>query len=260
MNIFRKCAELVDEGRQLALITVVAAGTGSPGKVGFKLALSDTGETWGTVGGGALEKRSVELGRELLDAGETRIVLIDLSELGMNCGGEVTLLIEAIQGRRDFVLFGGGHVGRALASVLDSLGFRVTVYDPRADITARLPDSAEVVNGDYGDISAVKNRLTNGGRCFIATHGHKHDYEVLTQILALPGEARYIGLIGSYRKARLTRERLRKEGLGVPGCLYTPAGLKIGGDSPGEIAVSVAAEVVALETGSDAPHLRLDDP
>ena len=255
MNIFRKCAELVDDGRDLSLISVVEAASGSPGKVGFKMILAAAGETWGTVGGGALEKKAMEVGQELLSGGETRLMEIDLSDLGMSCGGKVTLLFEVIRGRRDFVLFGGGHVGQALASSLNNLGFRVTVFDPRGEMAEKVGAMASFVSGDYNDISKVEAKLCAGGRCFIATHGHEHDYKVLTQVLSLSCEMSYIGLIGSYRKARLTKQRLTEEGLPVPECLYSPAGLKIGGDSPAEIAISVAAEVVALDTGTPATHL-----
>jgi len=187
----------------------------------------------------------------------------------MRCGGEATLAFEYLRGARSFVLFGGGHVGRALVPVLESLGFRLTVFDSRPEmrdsVRAIAAGSAEaarraVVIGDYTDISPVRPALETAEFCFIATHGHLHDYEVLKQVLASSSHLRYIGLIGSRAKVRSTRERLRQEGIAAPDCLHAPVGLALGAQTPAEIAVAVAAEVVALEHGVTVPHLKLTGP
>jgi xanthine dehydrogenase accessory factor len=149
-------------------------------------------------------------------------------------------------------------VGRALAPILESLGFRVTIYDSRPEVQPALAGvpGRRVVAGEYTDIAPVRPELERSEFCFIATHGHLHDYQVLTQVLAAGGKRRYIGLIGSRSKVRATRERLARDGEPAPDCLYAPVGLVIGAQSPAEIAVAVAAEVVAVLHGTPAPHMR----
>jgi xanthine dehydrogenase accessory factor len=245
MEALRKCLEALEAGHDVVLVTVLAAGAGTPGKEGFKLLLSDDGSTCGTVGGGALAGR------------RNALATYELASLGMACGGQATLAFEFLAGARSFLLFGGGHVGRALAPILESLGFRITVYDSRPEMQPALTvPGRRVVIGEYADIAPIRPELERSEFCFIATHGHLHDYQVLTQVLAAGGRRRYIGLIGSRSKIRATRERLTQEGVPTPDCLFAPVGLDLGAQSPAEIAVAVAAEVIALLRGASVPSLR----
>ena len=256
MEVLRKCLEALEAGRDVVRVTVLAAGSGTPGKEGFKLLLSEDGSPFGTVGGGALEHRALADARRALADRRGALATYDLASLGMTCGGQVTLAFEFLTGTRSFLLFGGGHVGRALAPILASLGFRITIYDSRPELEPLLAPAGRSVIGPYADLSAVRSELERAEFCFIATHGHLHDYEVLRQVLAAGGNRRYVGMIGSRSKVRAARERLARDGLPVPEFLYAPVGLALGAQSPAEIAVAVAAEVVAVLRGVAAPSLR----
>jgi xanthine dehydrogenase accessory factor len=258
MEALRKCLEALEAGHDVVLVTVLAAGAGTPGKEGFKLLLSDDGSTFGTVGGGALEHRALADARQALAARRNALIPYELSSLGMVCGGQATLAFEFLAGARGFLLFGGGHVGRALAPILESLGFRVTIYDSRPELRPALQAAPgrRVVIGEYTDLAPVREELERAEFCFIATHGHLHDYEVLRQVLASGGNRRYVGMIGSRAKVRAARERLARDGQAAPEYLYAPVGLALGAQSPAEIAVAVAAEVVAVLRGAAAPSLR----
>ncbi|MBN1836142.1 MAG: XdhC family protein [Spirochaetales bacterium] len=258
MDILRKTADLLDQGEDLVLVTVVKAGAGTPGKPGFKMIVARSGALHGTVGGGELEARALEEAGEMLRTAEGGLREYDLGELGMKCGGRATLLFEVFRARASFVLFGGGHIGRALSPILESLGFRVTVYDSRPEVRGLLSDGEQriVVQGDYGDLSSIQATLAASEYCFIATHGHEHDYVVLKQVLAAKPQYRYVGLIGSRPKIRATVKRLAADGLERPPFLYAPVGLAIGGDTAAEISVSVAAEILAVRYGAAAPHMR----
>jgi xanthine dehydrogenase accessory factor len=262
MGILRRCAELLEGGTDLTLVTVVKASRGTPGKEGFKMILTDQNQLFGTVGGGAIEHRAVEDAKEVLSARQNRLETYDLEKIGMKCGGQVTLLYEYMQGQRGFMLFGGGHINRALTPILESLGFRVTVFDSRAEVRDILGENTrrKIIIGEYGDIGPAVEILQGCDCCFVATHGHLHDFQVLKQVLQAKAEYRYIGLIGSRSKIRTTLEKLAAEGLEAPEYLYAPVGLKIGGDTPAEIAVSIAAEVVAVLNGARAEHMRSDTP
>jgi len=258
MDILKQCSSLIAQGIDIVLVTVVKAGSGTPGKAGFKMILTDRGELFGTVGGGAIEHRAVEDGREVLRTRENRLEEYNLEKLEMKCGGQVTLLYEYMQGRRGFMLFGGGHIGRALTPVLESLGFRVTVFDSRPEVLDLLGEREErtILIGDYEDIAVAADNLRACEFCFIATHGHLHDFQVLKQVLRARDEYRYVGLIGSRSKIRTTLEKLEAAGQQAPDYLYAPVGLKIGGDTAAEIAISIAAEVVAVVHGAEVPHMR----
>ncbi len=257
MTIFTKCDQILSSGRNVALATIVEATAGTPGKQGFKLLLADDGELSGTVGGGALENRTIEEARRVLAAGRSRIFHFDLTALGMECGGKVDMIIEYVPAVASFVLFGGGHVARALCPILQSIGYAVTVYDPRPESAEYfLTSGIRVIPGEYTDLSAHGNEIGNVAYCVIATHGHQHDYDVLKQLVGLDKDFSYFGLIGSKRKVDVTLGRLRDEGMTVPPFVYSPVGVKIGALTAAEIAVAIAAEVIAVKNGVTADHLR----
>jgi xanthine dehydrogenase accessory factor len=258
MDIFEKTTELRAAGVNSCLVTVTKASGGTPARAAFKMLVTESGGLFGTVGGGALENRAIEEARQLLVRGESLFLELDLATLGMSCGGRVSLFFEYLQAARGFVLFGGGHVGRALTPMLEALGFRITVFDNREEVAGLLRgENRDVVIGDYADISAVADRVRADRRCFIATHGHQHDYRVLKQLLNLDAAYSYIGLIGSKNKVLTALNKARREGLKIPEALYAPVGLNLGGDTAAEIAVAIAAEVVALQHNRPAAHMRL---
>jgi xanthine dehydrogenase accessory factor len=258
MDILKQCSKLLDRGMNIVLVTVVKASSGTPGKEGFKMVLTDQGGLFGTVGGGAIEHRAVEDAKDILSSRGNRLESYNLEKLGMKCGGQVTLLYEYMQARQGFMLFGGGHIGRAIAPILESLGFRVTIFDSRPEVRELIGESADrrIITGDYTDIGNAVEILQSCEFCFIATHGHLHDFQVLKQVLQAKDDYRYIGLIGSRSKIRTTLEKLAASGLETPQYLYAPVGLEIGGDTPAEIAISIAAEVVAVVNGAKVTHMR----
>ncbi len=141
-------------------------------------------------------------------------------------------------------IFGGGHVGRALVPVLANVDFRVTVYDDREALAKpeNYPAADEVVFGSFSDISGVT--LTADDYAVVMTPGHQADYEVLAQVLR--SKAGYIGCIGSRGKIAKTRERLLADGFTDADLarVHAPIGLPILAETPEEIAISVAAEMI----------------
>ena len=142
-------------------------------------------------------------------------------------------------------LFGAGHVGRALAPVLHYIGFEVTVYDNRAELAnaEHFPTAHEIIVGDFRRIFD-KVSLTADDYAVVMTPGHQADYEILEQVLRTP--ATYIGCIGSRKKVALTRERLAAAGFSQQDIdrVHAPIGLPILAETPEEIAISVAAEMI----------------
>ena len=143
-------------------------------------------------------------------------------------------------------IFGGGHVGQALVPVLANIGFRVTVYDNRRELAdcIHFPMAEDVIFGSYEDIGD-KVTLTENDYVVIMTPGHQGDFALLSQVLR--HKTRYVGCIGSRHKIARTRELLRQEGISEDAILsvHSPIGLSIGAETPAEIAISIAAELIS---------------
>lgn len=260
MNIFKRVGEIISRGEKCVVITVAETYSGSPGKEGFKLVVTQDGSTYGTIGGGAVEYEALNKAKELFIKKKNMIQHIKLKDEGMQCGGDMTLFYEYIESGKRFILFGGGHIGRALTAMLESAGFYITVFDSRPDINEYFSDKpgVNIITADYNDISVIKDEIADSDYCFIATHGHNYDFIVLRQLLDFKKNFTYVGLIGSKSKAKTVLRDLEKAGYSIPEYIYSPAGLKIGGSTAGEIAVSIAAEVIAVEYGMNAIHMRIN--
>ena len=147
-------------------------------------------------------------------------------------------------------LFGGGHVSQALVRAIVPLGFRPVVYDDRPEFTdpALFPGVEETVCGPFGELERHVT-VTADDYVVIMTRGHQADYEVLTKTIR--SGARYIGCIGSRKKLSICRDRLLEAGFAAEeyARVHAPIGLSIGAETPAEIAVSVAAEMIAVRAG-----------
>lgn len=158
------------------------------------------------------------------------------------------------------VIVGAGHIAVPLARLGDMLGLRVEVLDDRADFAApeRFPEAAAVRVIDFRDPFA-ETPLAAHDHVVLVTRGHVFDYECLVRLLRMTPSPHYIGMIGSRRRVRATHEQLRREGFGANDMarVRAPVGLDLGGQTPAEIAVSVAAEIVMFHSGgSGVPLVR----
>lgn len=147
-------------------------------------------------------------------------------------------------------VFGGGHVAQALTPVLAAAGFRTAVWDDREEFVSpeRFPQAERLFCGPFGTV-AERLTLTPEDYVVIMTRGHQADHTVLSQTLR--SGVKYLGCIGSRRKLALCRDRLLEEGFTAEeyARLHAPIGLRIGAETPAEIAVSVAAELIAVRAG-----------
>ncbi|MFK7985521.1 MAG: XdhC family protein [Sandaracinaceae bacterium] len=252
---------LLDEGGRGALATVVRSSGSTPQQPGARMLLRPDGTTVGTVGGGAIEHLVVASLETCLKSGRTEVLKRDLlRDLGMCCGGRMEVFVEPIEGRPRLVVFGAGHVGKATADVAMRLGFRVVVVDDRDELNteARFPGCERVLLEPAESADTVAP--TDRDWLLVVTHDHHLDEEALDTFARRPHA--YLGVIGSRRKIYRILSRIAAKG-GVPplGNVYAPVGLDLGAVSPEEIAVSIAAELVALRHGKPGAHMRaMDDP
>ncbi|MGE3163784.1 MAG: XdhC family protein [Planctomycetota bacterium] len=258
LEILRAAARTIEQGRAAALATIVATHGSTPGKLGAKMLVRDDGSTVGTVGGGCTEADIWRIAMEVATTGRAqratfRLTAATAAQTGLLCGGEFEVFVEPIV-TTNVHIFGAGHIARSLAPLLLGLGCRVTVVDDRATFASaeHFPAGVETVVQDLdGAFSGL--RLGPHSYVIIVTRGHEHDETVLAQ--AVRSEAGYIGLIGSRGKIGAIFKNLRAGGTppSVLAKVHAPIGLDIGAQSPEEIAVSIAAEIIAVRRGVTVP-------
>jgi len=252
MDIFKQTIDDRARGRSFALATIIRKQGSSPREVGARMIVYADGSTWGTVGGGMFEKLVTDDCVELLKSEADHLVktykLAENGEnaTGMHCGGETELFLERFGPLRQLVIFGGGHVGRELARVSEGLGFAVTVVDDRSDILSGFAVPINTVQVDAG----YKTPLPPLGRnCFvvIVTRSHESDRAVLEY--ALENDCAYVGMIGSKTKIAKLFANLKANGVARERLesVHTPIGLDIDAEGPAEIAVAIAAELIAVK-------------
>lgn len=153
------------------------------------------------------------------------------------------------------IILGGGHVSQPLVQILAILEYEITVVDDRLEFAnpKRFPGAQQVLCDDFKKVvKGIKHDKQTA--IIIVTRGHKYDLDCLRSVINMP--AGYIGMIGSRRKVHATLQVLKDEGVAqeLLDRVRAPIGLDLGGSSPGEIGVSIAAEVVAtFKGGSHVP-------
>ena len=263
-EVFSTLAESVRRGRPVAFAVVVATRESSPRKAGARMLVYADGSIAGTIGGGVLEALVIGEAKKALASGSPVKLSYSLDpenpeNIRMCCGGEMEIFIDPIRGRAPLVIFGGGHVGERIAWVAEAAGMPYLVADDRKEYAnrERFPGAAEVCCGPYAE---AMGKLPVGPESYlvICTHGHANDLLVLQE--ALKTGAAYIGLIASRKKAESFRLQLEKEGaVKWDDRVYSPVGLDLGDSSPGQIAISVMAEIVKLQSGGTGAHKRLPE-
>ena len=164
-------------------------------------------------------------------------------------GGKVYYCEKLLQPGRVY-LFGGGHISQALAPLLLTLDFPCVVLDDRDDyLRPELFGGAQTRRIDPEDISDLVKEFTENDFVCIMTRGHKDDMLIQKQVMRSP--VRYIGVIGSARKQRTVKEQILALGYAEAEFekVVSPIGLDIGADSPAEIAVSIAAQLIMVRSG-----------
>ena len=254
-SLLDRMHELRVAGVPFVVATVIGTRGSTPRKVGAKMVVAGDGRLFGTVGGGAVEARVVERARALLVEPAVERLEWELAsdDAGnMVCGGWMELLLEPFGARPRAFVFGAGHCGLALAPVLAALRFDVTVIDDRADLLApeRLP-GARTLCGELARVAAELD-LPARAFCIIATRSHRFDLDVMRALVRRP--TAYLGLMASRKKRGEVFAALAAEG--VPQAdldrVKSPIGLAIGAETPEEIAVAIAAEMIGVLRKSDA--------
>lgn len=246
-----------------ALATVIRRSGSAPQVVGARMLLYTDDSTLGTIGGGAIEHQVLDVCRQVLRTGKAQTYEAHLvRDLGMCCGGAMEVFVEFLQAEARLVIVGAGHVAQALAPLARSIGFRVVVADDREELLED-PAFAQVERLHY-DADELDDAIPDlGARDFVVimTRDHARDERALASLLERP--LAYLGMIGSRRKVHTVLSRILRRyderGRARPemGHVHAPIGLALGGRTPPEIAVSVAAELIALRNGGDGTRMNV---
>lgn len=248
-DLLDRMAALKAEGVPFVVATVIGTRGSTPRKVGAKMVVAGDGRTFGTVGGGAVEALVIERARAVLRSPEVARFEWRLGSEeagGMPCGGSMEFLLEPFGVRPRAFVFGAGHVGQALTRVLTWLRFDVTVVDPRADLmTEERLSGARLVREESAKAAAQLD-IGPDAFCVVATPSHTFDLETMKVLTRRP--LRYLGLMASKKKKHEVLQALREDGVTEDALsrVYCPVGLPIKAETPEEIAVSIAAEMVSV--------------
>lgn len=314
MAVWKLIAESIEENIPVMLLYVLDSKGSSPGRQGFFMAVNANDEMEGSIGGGIMEHKFVEMAKEKLRAGSSesgvRKQMHDKSakkdQSGMICSGEQTIFLYPVQQKdalhiralittleenkngilqlspegiffsneipeKDFefrmkseddwqyrektgyknqlFIIGGGHCALAFSNLMRPMDFYIRVYDERKDLKTMLQNFAAHEKHVVGNYSELSTLIPPGKNHYVVimTFGYRTDDVALRALLHK--EFRYLGLLGSRSKIEKMFEDYRKEGIAESHLqrIYTPVGLPIRSQTPEEIAVSIAAEIIKIK-------------
>ncbi len=263
MDLFEEIVKMRRAGRRGALATIVHTNGSIPSYESSRMLVREDGTIAGTIGGGCVEAEVWAAAKEVMQKEAPQKMVFHLNneasyDNGLICGGTLEVFVEPILPQPVVYLFGGGHVSMAVAKAANATGFGIGVVDDREAFAnkERFPMALEIYTS-YEE-AFEKIRPNASSYLVIVTRGHKEDMRVLAW--AVRTEARYVGMIGSKRKVLSVYRALENEGYKREEFkrVYAPMGLEIGALSPEEIAVSIAAELVAVRrNAANAEHKKV---
>jgi xanthine dehydrogenase accessory factor len=254
-NLWGEIGTALESRRPVVAATVVRSSGSVPRRTGAKMLVFPDGSIRGSVGGGLFESLVVKDALAALEARKSVTNSYSFNPKGAGpqafgavCGGKAEIFLEVIVPRDRLLIVGGGHCGRALASMASELDFSIVVADDRPEFATaeRFPfegvESVLRLPPDYAGLPEPDPTT------FVAlvSKGYVTDEAALRRVLESP--AAYIGMIGSCRKRDIVFDSLRASGVSeaLLARVHAPIGLEIGAETPEEIAISVLAEIIAV--------------
>ncbi len=253
-SLYAELLALEAAGVPCVLVTLVDALGSTPQDTGAKMLVTPAGLHLGTVGGGRVEAKAIELAQQFLAAHDATPRFVNWTlkgDVGMTCGGSVKIYFEphpagGASAAWPIWIFGAGHVVQALVPVLAPLACALTVVDPRRDWLDRLPRAANARYLQHENPADLVPEMPDHAFLLCLTKGHTHDRPVLQRALA-ERKFPYIGVIGSDAKAKILRREMTAAGLPAKRAklFHCPVGLPFGTNNTHEIALSIAAQLLA---------------
>ncbi|MFN0010082.1 MAG: XdhC family protein [Phycisphaerales bacterium] len=249
-RVLKAAADLLEAGEAFVLVTVVKTQGSTPRDAGARLLWrpgSDTelGELLGTVGGGQFEHLVLESARWCFEHKAHKMEQFVLgSDADQCCGGTMDVFLEYHGLSARLVVFGAGHVAKALCDLLAFAALEVIVADDRPEwnSAARFPGARRIM--DWGEAVAVAQERGAETMACVMTCSHDTDLDLLRSLLVKPPV--FVGLIGSRSKRACLFGRLVAAGIdeGVVARVHCPIGVGDTGKEPRAVAVSMAAQLL----------------
>ena len=253
---FSRVIELTEARKKFVTVTLVDGRGSVPQETGAKMLVDPDGLVSGTVGGGKIENQALQYAQKMLlensELPSRGMVTWNLQrDIGMTCGGEVSLFFESYFNKTwNIAVFGAGHVAQALVRTLLTLDCNIYCIDSRAKWIEKLPKHVSLKAICREDMASEVATLPENCSIVSMTQGHSTDVPVLKEVFSVDKFA-FVGVIGSAVKAARIRKELLE--LNVPSekldRLRCPVGLDIGNNTPAEIAISIAAQLLSVREG-----------
>ena len=314
LNLWQFVEKRLKINEKVALLVVVESKGSSPGRQGFKMAVDTEGGLFGSIGGGIMEIKLVELAKSRLQKGNDEPFLkkqihnkeATHNQSGMICSGKQTILFftlhkkdlptvkrivfslkknipaivkishqdlavfdnqtltdpynfifidetsfvytENLGLKNEVYIIGGGHCALALSELMSKMDFHIHLFDDRSDLNT-LEKNKFVHQKHIIDYGQIGEHIPSGNNVYVVvmTVGYRTDTLVLRQLLGK--NVRYLGVLGSATKMKMLLQELTKEGFSeeILRGIHTPIGLNIRSQTPEEIAVSIAAEIIGVK-------------
>jgi len=258
-GMYNEIQTALRRGEHVVVATVVKTVGAAPCGVGSKMLIRADGSVSGSFAGPITDGKATQAALQALRDGHSLLTHIhldaDQGEAVGSCGATLEVFFEVLRPEPRLIIAGAGYVAQALARLAANLDFRIVVVDDRRDLAD--PQSfGEKVQLVFGDIPQTLRALEpdEGSWIVIVTRGHHLDKDALRA--SLESNAAYIGMIGSPGKVRNIFKELQKEGITRERLaqVHAPIGLDLGAETPDEIALSIAAEMLMLrKKGTGAP-------
>ena len=245
--IYNKISNTDLRKEKLILATIVSTDDEDSELTGEKILFSSKNDIYSTLEDEKLLSKirnGIELDKNFFEKEKAETIKID---------DEIELFLDPIHDEPRLVIFGSGHVAQPLAKIAKIAGFTVNVIDDREGLLNRgyFPTADSLIAKEYSSyLEDYKARPDD--YLVIVTRGHQHDYDVLKGVIDSP--AKYIGMIGSNHKVRLTFEQLKEEenvSQEKIDKVDAPIGINLGSETPAEIAVSIMSKIISVRRGQN---------
>ena len=260
-TIYNEIQAALQRGERIAVATVVKTVGAAPCGVGTKMLVRADGSTSGSFAGPNTDGRVAQLGMQALREGRSYATHLhldaDQGEAVGSCGATLELFIDVLRPEPRLIIAGAGYVAQALARLATSLDFRIVVVDDRRDL-ADPHAFGDKVQMTFGDIPQTLRQLEpdEASWIVIVTRGHHLDKDALQA--ARETNATYVGMIGSPSKVKRIFRDLLNEGMSRERLaqVHAPIGLDLGAETPDEIALSIAAEMLMMRKKASGAQLK----
>ncbi|KPU27595.1 xanthine dehydrogenase [Caloranaerobacter sp. TR13] len=260
-KVLEKITEQVRLNKKVALAVITRVEGSSPREQGAMMAVLEDGKTYGTIGGGKLELVVTEYAKKCIANGKNETYRLKLNDeegsLHMKCGGQADVFIKVFKPNYKLLIVGGGHIAFKLYEIGKILGLYTVIFEDREEYCRkdRFPEADELKLGSIEE--SLKNYPIDEN-CYIVivTRGHKFDEIALKTVIY--SKAKYIGMIGSVNKTKYVFDNLRRQGVSddILGKVFAPIGLKLGGHTPEEIALSIMSEILLIKNNGVLKHMK----